>query len=57
MTPGTCTVIEAQFVSTASLNILIDLVLLLLPLPVLWRLHITKRQKIGLMAVFILGYL
>ena len=57
MTPGTCTIIEAQFISTASLNVLIDLVLLLLPLPVLWRLQITKRQKIGLMGVFVLGYL
>lgn len=36
-------------------NIFIDAVILLLPLPVIWRLHISKSQKIGLTVTFLTG--
>ncbi|KAK8860023.1 integral membrane protein [Apiospora arundinis] len=36
-------------------NVATDVVMLLLPLPVVWRLHMDKRQKVALSAVFLLG--
>lgn len=38
-------------------NITTDLVMLVLPLPVVWRLQIPKRQKLALTGIFILGSL
>jgi len=36
-------------------NIVTDLVMLWLPLPVIWHLHVSKNQKYGLVAVFLMG--
>ncbi|MCJ1470457.1 hypothetical protein MMC07_009102 [Pseudocyphellaria aurata] len=36
-------------------NILIDAVILILPLPVIWRLHVSKNQKFGLTLTFLTG--
>lgn len=36
-------------------NIATDLVMLVLPMPVIWRLNLAKRQKASLTAVFLLG--
>lgn len=36
-------------------NILIDVVILVLPFPVIWRLHISKNQKLGLAVTFLTG--
>ncbi|KAL8655329.1 MAG: hypothetical protein Q9210_000960, partial [Variospora velana] len=38
-------------------DFLTDLVIILLPLPMIWRLHLTVRRKLGLCAVFGLGAL
>lgn len=37
-------------------SVLIDIIILVLPLPKLWHLKIDLARKIGLMTVFILGY-
>jgi len=36
-------------------NVIHDLVMLVLPLPVVWKLRIAIRQKIALMSVFLFG--
>ena len=36
-------------------NLLSDLYILLLPLPVLWKLHMPLRKKLGVAAVFLTG--
>lgn len=36
-------------------NILTDAVILILPLPVIWRLHVSKNQKLGLTVTFLAG--
>lgn len=36
-------------------NILIDIVIMVLPFPVIWRLHVSKAQKIGLTVTFLTG--
>lgn len=36
-------------------NMILDLIIMILPLPYLWNLHITLSQKIALSGIFILG--
>ena len=55
--PGHCANLYAFFLGQAIPNIITDVVLLLLPLPYLWRLQIQLPQKIALVSVFLLGYL
>ncbi|KAL3464295.1 hypothetical protein BJX64DRAFT_298567 [Aspergillus heterothallicus] len=53
--PGTCLSFEALWFFNASMNITTDLTLLILPMPLISQLHLPKRQKIALLAVFALG--
>lgn len=55
--PGHCVSIKAHLFGGAILNILTDLALLLLPMPGLWRLQMSTRRKVGVVGVFISGYL
>lgn len=43
-----------QFVTTVA-NAITDLYILLLPLPILWRLQLPLRKKIGVTAIFTSG--
>ncbi|KAI9833956.1 MAG: hypothetical protein M1826_005861 [Phylliscum demangeonii] len=45
----------AFFLATGALNLLADLAILLLPLPVIWRLRLRRQQKLALSAIFTLG--
>ena len=36
-------------------NIVTDVVMLILPMPVIWRLKISRAQKAGLTVTFLLG--
>lgn len=36
-------------------NILTDVIVLCLPMPMIWRLHLTTRRKVQLSALFLLG--
>jgi hypothetical protein len=38
-------------------NIVTDVIILLLPIPVVWRLKLTRDQKVGLTMVFCLGFM
>ena len=55
--PGHCLERQANFVGAAIPNILIDLILLVLPMPMLGQLHTTVRRKVALVGVFTAGYL
>ncbi|KAI0465721.1 hypothetical protein F4859DRAFT_507878 [Xylaria cf. heliscus] len=44
-----------MFIATAISNTLVDAAILSVPLPIVWRLKITTRQKIALSAIFLLG--
>ncbi len=46
---------EALYVWSTFPNIATDVILLMLPLPIIWKLHTTTRQKIALTATFIFG--
>ncbi|RSH85420.1 hypothetical protein EHS25_004816 [Saitozyma podzolica] len=54
-TNGTCIDIVALYLSSAPINVLTDLAILLLPLPILTSLRIEFRQKVILVATFIVG--
>jgi len=43
--------------STAILNLVTDISILLLPISVIWRLQIRKEQKVAISGIFILGSL
>ena len=52
---GTCIDIVALYLSSAPITILTDLAILLLPLPILTSLRIEFRQKVVLVATFVVG--
>ena len=53
---GHCTNKLSRMYAYAGFNFVTDVIILLMPIPLINGLsHITKRQKIGLMAVFALG--
>ncbi|KAF2646868.1 hypothetical protein P280DRAFT_387957 [Massarina eburnea CBS 473.64] len=54
-TPGRCINAEAHFWSTAILGIVLDFAIWVLPIPVVGRLRMGRRQSWGLVAVFGLG--
>ncbi|ODO00090.1 hypothetical protein I350_06715 [Cryptococcus amylolentus CBS 6273] len=52
---GTCMNLISIFLSSSPVNILTDFAILLLPLPILTRLRMEFRQKVVLVATFIVG--
>ena len=54
--PGYCLSIHRGFLGATAPNFLIDVILLLLPMPMLWNLKIKKTKKLALTANFLLGY-
>ncbi|KAI0813285.1 fucose permease [Xylaria sp. FL0064] len=54
-TPGQCIPLLTEFICSAPVNIVTDLAILALPLPVLTGMRLPPRQKIILIATFTLG--
>ncbi|CAL8578613.1 hypothetical protein XPA_004382 [Xanthoria parietina] len=54
--PGHCHPNSALWLGTAIPSVGIDLILLLLPLPMLWRLQMDRSRRILIMTVFAFGY-
>ncbi|KAI1091586.1 hypothetical protein F5B19DRAFT_493322 [Rostrohypoxylon terebratum] len=54
--PGQCNTSPKVYIGSAVTSVSIDLMILLLPLPSIWRLQLKKAQKGGLLIVFLLGY-
>lgn len=52
---GKCINTEAFFISSAALNIVSDFAVLLLPIPMVWKLKINMKKKIVLILLFSLG--
>ncbi|KAH6706333.1 hypothetical protein BKA61DRAFT_558837 [Leptodontidium sp. MPI-SDFR-AT-0119] len=55
ITSGSCINRPIFYFANAGLNIGTDFVMLLLPIPMLWNLHMPMRQKAGLIGVFMAG--
>lgn len=56
-TQGTCASAQTYWLSVAGLDIGLDILVLLLPLPCITRLRLPRKQKLNLLAVFTLGFL
>ena len=56
MTPGHCLDHYKLILATAACNVAIDVLILILPLPLLWSLHTGRARKINLTLVFFCGY-
>ena len=48
---------EAYLIPTALLDVLLDVWILILPLPMVWNLQLSQRQKYCLSGIFLLGAL
>ena len=55
--PGTCVDLIAFFRWNGICNLIIDFMILMLPMPMVWRLKITIKQKVVLSGMFALGLL
>lgn len=53
---GTCGNTVANCLAGAAVNVFTDLVILLLPMPIIWRLKIPTRSKLSLSFIFGLGF-
>ena len=53
---GTCVALRTVLLSTAAPNVVTDTLLLILPLPILWKLPIGASRRLVLSVVFMLGY-
>lgn len=53
--PGKCFNLVAFSYFTNISNLVTDLWIFLLPIPVIWRLHISNHQRLGLCGVFLIG--
>lgn len=52
---GTCINEQAYYRYISLPNVITDAVMLVLPLPLVWRLHTSLSQKIGLTVIFLTG--
>ena len=55
--PGTCISLTLLDKVIGALNILTDFLILILPIPIVWGLSMTRSKKVGLSAVFGTGVL
>ncbi|PTB64965.1 putative PTH11-typeG-protein-coupled receptor [Trichoderma citrinoviride] len=53
--PGTCINIKAFWYGQSGWNTLMDVLVLVLPIPVILKLQMNRRAKISILAVFVLG--
>lgn len=53
--PGTCGDVVTAELAAASINFVLDIVIVCLPLPVVWDLHMPVQRKLGVSAVLALG--
>ncbi|KAK9474430.1 uncharacterized protein V1510DRAFT_412204 [Dipodascopsis tothii] len=52
---GTCGSYEATYYSAAAFNIISDFIMLILPMPIVLRVRLPTRKKIGLAVIFLIG--
>jgi len=55
--PGTCVPSYPQFYINAAGNIITDVAVFLLPIPILGKLKLARKQKLMLIGIFSLGFL
>ena len=53
---GSCRPEKPDYMATAVSNIVIDVLILTLPMPMIWRLNAPTLRKVGLVVIFVAGY-
>ncbi|KAI9757089.1 MAG: hypothetical protein M1815_002203 [Lichina confinis] len=53
---GTCIDIPTHVLAVSIINMITDFVILILPIPTIWLLHLPTRQKLAVMMVFSIGF-
>jgi hypothetical protein len=56
MLPGTCAPMNRLWMGCTIPGVIIDFIILLLPMPNVWRLHSSLARKIGITIIFVMGY-
>ena len=54
--PGVCMSHEILMIANSATTVALDLYTLLLPMPILWRLHLPLSKKLFLVVLFAIGY-
>ena len=54
--PGSCFDLGASWYAYAAFNTICDLIIIIMPMPAIWRLQLKWTQKVSLAAVFLLGW-
>jgi hypothetical protein len=52
---GRCIDFKSFIFSTAVINVLTDVVIVFMPVPVIWKLQMPSTKKIGICGIFLLG--
>ncbi|KAL8795742.1 MAG: hypothetical protein Q9195_001793 [Heterodermia aff. obscurata] len=52
-----CLDLNLAYISQAIMNVITDFVILLLPMPILWGLHLDRNKKLQLIGIFMTGSL
>lgn len=54
---GNCSEQKSTDVATTFINLAMDVVILLLPQPIIWKLNMTRQRRIGVSLIFSMGLL
>jgi hypothetical protein len=54
--PGNCSSVISYWLGSAISSVVIDLIVLVLPLPIIWKLSLSQGRKAALSTVFVCGY-
>ncbi len=46
---------KAYYISSSAINVALDFWILVLPISIVWTLQVSRRRKVGLSAIFLLG--
>ena len=52
---GHCVDLKGVLVASVIPNSLLDIIVFVMPIPIVWRLNITRVQKLGISCIFLLG--
>jgi len=52
---GVCMNVTAAYLSVSGINLILDIMVVALPMPILWTLQMPKSKKIAISAVFGVG--
>ena len=55
--PGVCGSNVEGVLATSAINLSVDLIIIILPMPMIWRLQMATRRKVAITITFGLGFM